>query len=249
MSFAMDDLSRSYGVDPALQSRLIEETRTIEKTADAKSSDSVPKEPEVNDVFETLQQKPKNSFEEIQKESTAIDIKKDTLGKIASHVEDIKKTIKSDNQEYDSKQKIDENYEKIQQAAKEKVSLEEIKVSDIKNLEINTPEQKKESVEKLNGILNNIKDKEQVLTEQQDKLVQKVNNSLIELKIGASNTSETEIQIKIQKDITKQEQISAEKLKDSTIKSIHEAPEKSIKMHVRHLDKNLLLAMLSLKSA
>jgi len=267
MSFAMDDLNRSYGVDPALQTRLIEENRSTEKPVESKTSDSRKKEPEVNDVFETTQQKRdliKTIFEKAQEDSTVIDIKKETLEKIASYVKDIKTTIESENSEAVSRKKIDENYEKINQIAKETsfnntkliqtsendiskekeaVSFNEMKISDIKNLEITTPEQKKESVEKLNDIINNIKNKEQDLSAKKEELTQSVNkNSLVELKIPSS----PEIEVEIKKE---EEVVSSEGLKETAIKNIIESPKKNIEMHIQNLDKNLLLAMLSLRSA
>ncbi len=38
-----------------------------------------------------------------------------------------------------------------------------------------------------------------------------------------------------------------EKLKESAINGIKENPEKSTKMHIKHIDRNLLLAMISLR--
>ena len=66
-------------------------------------------------------------------------------------------------------------------------------------------------------------------------------NSLVEIKRSSSTATE--------EDTEKSDEASAEKLKNTTIKNINEAPSKSIKMHIRHLDKNLLLAMLSLRGA
>ena len=256
MSFAMDDLSRSYGVDQALQTRLIEETRMAEKPADIKTTDSTRNEPEVNDMFEATKQKQdlvKNTFEGVQEESTAIDITKEALKKITSFVKDIKSTIESENSDDVSRKKIDDNYEKINQVAKEAsfndkklIEKEELRISDIKKLEITTPKQKEESVEKLNDIINNIKNKEQDFTKKQEELTRTVNkNSLVELKLPTKPESETEVETEIKKE----EAVSAEKLKESAIKNINDAPKKSIKMHIQHLDKNLLLAMLSLRSA
>jgi hypothetical protein len=264
MSFAMDDLSRSYGVDPTLQTRLIEEARTVEKPTDTKTSDSTRKEPEVKDVFETSPQKQDsapNSSENIQNQATAIDITKESLDKIASCVSDIKTAIASGTSGDASGQKIDENYDKINQIAKETsfngtnliktsddttknnsdnsagtVSLKEMDIHAIKNLEINTPEQKDKSVEKLNDIIKNIKNKEQDLNDKKEELTQRVNrNSLVELKLSPEEE--------------KEEEVSAQKLKETTTKNIKDAPEKSLKMHIKHLDKNLLLAMLSLRCA
>lgn len=254
MSFAMDDLSRSYGVDPALQTRLIEETRAAEKPADTKTADSTRKEPAVDDVFETTKQKQdlvKNTFEGVQNESTTIDITKESLKKINSYVKDIKTTIESETSEDVSRKKIDDNYEKINQVAKETafndkklIEKEELKISDIKKLEITTPKQKEESVEKLNDIINNINSKEQDLSAKKEEITNNVNkNSLVELK------RPTKPEQVIEEEIKKEEAISAEKLKESAIKNINDAPKKSIKMHIQHIDKNLLLAMLSLRSA
>ncbi|HBG48153.1 MAG TPA: hypothetical protein DDW90_01320 [Cyanobacteria bacterium UBA9971] len=267
MSFAMDDLGMSYGIDPALQTKLAEETRKVDKTADVKPSDSPQKEPEVNDVFESTQQKQdlvKTTFETVQEESTAIDITNEALNKLSSYVADIKKSIESDENEESSGKKIDENYEKINQVAREtsfndtklieesenKISLKEMQIPDIKDLKIDTPEQKEESVKKLDDILNNIKNKEQELLVQQEEITQRINkNSLIELKVASASEKEVEIEVELEKEIKKEEADSAEKLKESTIKDINDAPKKSIKMHIQHLDRNLLLAMLSLRSA
>ena len=257
MSFAMDDLNMSFGVDNALQAKIAEETRLVEKSTEVKPSDSPKKEPEVNDVFEASQQKPapaKNSFEGIQEESTAIDIVKESLDKITSYVTDIKSNIEAGNEENVSRKKIDENYEKISKIAKETsfndkklieisedkakkmVSLEEMKINDIKNLEINTVKQKEESVEKLNDIINNIKNKEQDLKNKQEELIQRVNEySLVEIK----RSSEPEIK----------EEVSAEELKETAINDIKENPVKSRHMQIKHIDRNLLLAMLSLRAA
>ena len=270
MSFAMDDLSRSYGIDSALQTKLAEEARTAEKTNNTKATDSAVKEPVVNDVFEASSQKPdtaQSSSENIQSQSTAIDITNESLNKIASLVTDIKTNVEKGNTEEVSGQKINENYDKINQIAKETsfngtslikatddntknasdsktetVSLAEIKVSDIKNLETATTEQQDKSVKKLNDIIDNIKTKEQDLNDKKEKLAQSVNkNSLVEIKRSSSTATE--------EDTEKSDEASAEKLKNTTIKNINEAPSKSIKMHIRHLDKNLLLAMLSLRGA
>ena len=267
MSFAMDDLGMSYGIDPALQTKLVEETRKVDKTTDVKSSDSPQKEPEVNDVFESTQQKQdlvKTTFETLQEESTAIDITNEALNKLSSYVADIKKSIESDENEESSGKKIDENYEKINQVAREtsfndtklieesenKISLKEMQIPDIKDLKIDTPEQKEESVKKLDDILNNIKNKEQELLVKQEEITQRINkNSLIELKVASASEKEVEIEVELEKEIKKEEADSAEKLKESTIKDINDAPKKSIKMHIQHLDRNLLLAMLSLRSA
>lgn len=247
MSFAMDDLSLSYGLETTRQARQ-EETRMVEKAADVeKNSDSVKQEPEFSDVYEKTESKPtqkEKTFEEIQQKSTAIDITKESLKKIASVVEDIKKAVNEEKPE-ETKQKIDENYKKIQQIAKE-TSLEEIKVSEIKNIEINTEEGKKEAVKTLENITNTIRAKEKELAAEQDDFIKQVNkNSLVELKLQPKAEAETEkeIEVKIK------EPVSPEKLKEDTQKAIKEEPEKSIKMHVKHIDRNLLLAMMSLKVA
>lgn len=102
MSFAMDDLSRSYGIDSALQTKLAEEARTAEKTNNTKATDSTVKEPVVNDVFEASSQKPdtaQSSSENIQSQSTAIDITNESLNKIASLVTDIKTNVEKGNTE------------------------------------------------------------------------------------------------------------------------------------------------------
>lgn len=265
MSFAMDDLGRSYGIDTAIQTKLVEETRKVDKSADINSTDATLAEPVVNDVFESSQLKPdplKTSIEGIQEESTVIDIKKEALNKIGSSVKDIKTTIEEGKTQDVSSQKIAENYDKISQIAKEtsfndkkliktpddttekstdskteQISLNEMNLSDIKHLETNTTKQKEESVKKLDEMLNNIKEKEQELNSKQEDITQKIHqNSLVELKL--SSTAETEKQ-----------ELVAEKLKESTVQNIKETPEKSIKMHVKNIDKNLLLAMLSLRMA
>lgn len=273
MSFAMDDLGMSYGIDAALQTKLTEETRKVDKTTDVKSSDSTQKEPEVNDVFESSQPKQtpvKNSLEVIQEESTTIDIKKEALNKLSSYVTDIKKTVESDDSEDSSRKKIEENYEKINKVAKEtsfndtklieetenkttkSISLKEMQIPDIKKLEINTPEQKEESIKKLDNILKNIQNKEQELNTKQEEITQNINkNSLVELKLASAAEKENEVEIEVatKEEIKKEEIGSAGKLKESAIKTINDAPHKSVKMHIQHIDRNLLLAMLSLRSA
>ena len=83
---------------------------------------------------------------------------------------------------------------------------------------------------------------DQLLNDKKEKLAQSMNkNSLVEIKRSSSTATE--------EDTEKSDEASAEKLKNTTIKNINEAPSKSIKMHIRHLDKNLLLAMLSLRGA
>ena len=80
-------------------------------------------------------------------------------------------------------------------------------------------------------------------------------NSLVEIKLASAQEKghevevEVEVEVEIEIEIEKEEADSAEKLKKSTIKEINDAPKKSIKMHVQHIDRNLLLAMLSLRSA
>jgi len=269
MSFAMDDLGMSYGIDAAIQTKLAEETRKVDKSADNKTSDSTPKEPEVNDVFEATQQKQdlaKTTFESVQEKSTVIDITTEALNKLSSYVTDIKKSIESKDSEDSSRKKINENYEKINKVAKEtsfnetklieesenktkkSISLKEMQIPDIKDLKTNTPEQKEESIKKLDDILNNIKNKEQELVNKKEKITQGINkNSLVEIKLASAQEKGHEVEVEVE--IEKEEADSAEKLKKSTIKEINDAPKKSIKMHVQHIDRNLLLAMLSLRSA
>ena len=271
MSFAMDDLGMSYGIDTTIQTKLTEETRKADKTADTKPSDSSQKEPEVNDVFEATQQKQdlvKNTFEGVQEEATAIDITNEALNKLSSFVTNIKKSIESEDSENNSRKKIDDNYEKISQVAKEtsfndtklieesenktkkSISLKELQIPEIKDLTINTPEQKEESIKKLDDILKNIKNKEQELTYKQEEITQKINkNSLVEIKIASAPEKENVVEVDLENEIKKEEAVSAEKMKESAIKTINDAPHKSIKMHIQHIDRNLLLAMLSLRSA
>jgi len=273
MSFAMDDLGMSYGIDTTIQTKLTEETRKADKTADTKPSDSSQKEPEVNDVFEATQQKQdlvKNTFEGVQEEATAIDITNEALNKLSSFVTNIKKSIESEDSENNSRKKIDDNYEKISQVAKEtsfndtklieesenktkkSISLKELQIPEIKDLTINTPEQKEESIKKLDDILKNIKNKEQELTYKREEITQKINkNSLVEIKIASAPEKENvvEVEVDLENEIKKEEAVSAEKMKESAIKTINDAPHKSIKMHIQHIDRNLLLAMLSLRSA
>lgn len=261
MSFAMDDLS-GYGTSPAsssvVQPRLTDDTRTVEKTADVSTSDSTSKEPEVNDVFEVSQQKPstkQSSLESLQVQSTSIDIVNNALDNINSKIEDLKKILKSDNKE-DISKKIEENYKKIEQIAKETSfngndlmpdsTLQELKIPDIKEIKADTQKQKELADKKLDEIMQNIAAQKAQLAQKQETINTSINkNSIVEIKI---NPEEEEQEVKEEQQI-KQEEASPEKLKENAINSIKEHPAKSRKVQIKHLDKNLLLAMLSLRAA
>lgn len=270
MLFAMDDLGMSNGLNPVLQTKIAEEAKTVEKKDEVKPSDSPSKEPEVNDVFETSQPKQdsvQSSLEAVQARSTAIDITKESLDKIASFAVEIKASIESEQPEDLSMKKIQANYEKITQVAKEtsfngeklistedkapentpeKVSLKELGVSDIENLKINTEKQKEEASAKIDEIIKNIKTKQDELTRKQEEITQGINkNSLVVIKIVPEENEE-----KLIKEAEKTEKKSeGEKLKDTAVKGIKEEPQKSTEMHIKHIDRNLLLAMISLRAS
>ncbi len=247
MSFAMDDLSLTNSVDVSKKTRIVNDSQSI-----AKQSDSVNQESEVNDAYEKAPQNIKtnqNDFTYIQEKSTKIDIINSSLKKIGTYVEEIKSSIEDKNSsEKASREKIDENYQKIQQVAEktkfngeklmESDSLEELKIPEIKELKIDTEKQRQESSQKIDDLSKNIKNVEKELSGIKNSLIKEV-NSFVELKAAPSEKIIIET-----KEIKK---FSGEELKEAVIAGVKENPEQSKKVHIKHIDGNMLLAMLSLR--
>jgi len=273
MSFAMDELGNSYGIDTALKAKIVSENKTVEKTAEVKPEDAKSEKTEASDVFESIKQKQNFAqvfFQDVQEQSTATEITSAALQKFADHVADIKQNVKSNSSEEDKKKNIDENYQKIAKTAQETkfndtplveekktseqtLSLEELKIPDIKKIKVDTPENIQAASDKLDEISNNISQKQTEIAIKHQELIKSVNeNSLVEIKpsepavisVEEKEKTEKKEQVKIQ--TTKEE--SPEQLKKSTIDNIYDSPQKSVKMHIKHIDRNLLLAMISLRA-
>lgn len=255
MSFAMDDLGMSYKIGTSIKTKLSEETRMVEKTTTDETSDSIKPEPEDTDAYEISKQKADSltdSLINIQEKITAIDIAKEGLNKIKDQVNDIKTSIESEDTENTSQNSIEESYKKIEEIAKESslsneqiikasdekaennISLEEMNIPEIKTLKTDSEDEKEASVNKLKDIINNIQNKSDTLSENQDSLSKGI-STVVEIKIVPTEEEEVKIY--------------EEHLKSSAINSIKENPEHSKNIQIRHLDRNLLLAMISLRMA
>jgi DNA repair exonuclease SbcCD ATPase subunit len=113
------------------------------------------------------------------------------------------------------------------------------------NEEAEKTEQKFKLSDKIDEIAAKIEKQKNELEEKQ-KEINVIPNSIIKLDIKENKTEE----IKIEQQISQPPQATTgEELKKEAIKSIKQNPEHSIKVHIKHLDRDLLLAMLSLRSA
>ena len=105
--------------------------------------------------------------------------------------------------------------------------LEKIKDTEENNQNSDSMEKNEETDKKISELITKISEKQKQVAELQKKLYNEV-NSLVEL--DEFNAEQTE------------------ELKQSVIKEIKENPEKSQKIHVKTLNRDLLLAMVSLHS-
>jgi len=193
-----------------------------------------------------------NDFLSVQEESTKIDLTNQSLKKITDLVEDVKSTVLSEDASQEAvKEVADNTYKKIQDTADktsfndEKLidssTIEELEIPEVKNISSVTREEKNKSVEKLDKIIQNLNEKSQVLEENKTKLVKKV-NSYVEIKISPEKKENKPIE-----PAQKQSDLGTD-LKNAAVASISENSTKNKEFHISHIDGNLLLAMLSLRS-
>lgn len=94
--------------------------------------------------------------------------------------------------------------------------------------------EKEQALEKINALMSGVREKQSQITEMQRELQQTV-SSLVELNIG-ENADSVETEIK-----------QAEELKQSIMEEVKENPEVVKKLQIKNIDRNLLLAMLTLR--
>lgn len=260
MSYAMDDTGILQSAGNALKVEFLEKTRMIKNPPDVNNRDFLKKESEVGDDYKTEKRHATEVFheetEKLQEKSVAIDIATASLREIKASIKEIKTETESENSETVSQKLIDEKYEEIIRIAKEssfnekelikiseeearkesaEASLEGLKITDIEKLEIKNQEQREESAEKVDEIIKNIEDNEQELVQKSNAVSINI-NSVIEIKIVPEEDETAEV--------PKKE--SMIKLKETVLEGIKQNPVKNRDIHIKHLDRNLLLAMISL---
>jgi hypothetical protein len=112
----------------------------------------------------------------------------------------------------------------------EKVSLETFSFS--VDEKISNKDEAKQLQEKAQKANEEIVKRQSILNENSQKLVDEV-DSLVSIDLGKENFDVAEYD-------------KAETIKDDIQKEIFKSPEKSVKMQIKHLNKDILLAMLSL---
>jgi|GEM_PF-3352255 len=235
MSIARDDLGIS-GVLNALKAEFIK-PGTLEKQNNKEVSGSENKESEINDVFEKKSSGEEKDIEQLQDEYNSLEIKKQALEEVDSSLESIEKS----GQNPDNVESFDRNIEEldrvIEEMAPEKTKSEEQKENgntEEQSLAREDAQQNNESSRKINELRAKVSEKQQQLANLQQKLYNEV-SSIVELRIG-NNTDSIET-----------EQKKAEELRESVERDIKENPEKVQKIQITNLNKDLILAMLSLR--
>ena len=266
MSYAMDDLGISKGVNSAFEANFIEETRTVEKQTDSQNTGHSKEEPYIEDDFSVSKRhsdEVHKAVENFQEENSEIDIVLDSLDNIKFEVEKIKEEVASDKPQEEVQKNIDESYDKILRIAREtsfndkalidikaneeatKVSLEELDVNSIEKIQVETQEEKAASREKLNDVVNNIESKKAEFAQIQQDISVNV-NSIVELKRVPEE--ENVVKIPVQENVTEvPDKNDSEELKETVVEDIKTSPVKAREVQIKHIDRDLLLAMLSLR--
>lgn len=160
-------------------------------------------------------------FKDVYEKTTNFSEKEKEFEKIQDDYNDLE--IKNNNL-----QQINSDLEQINNAiTKKQESTEEPESSELK--------QKKEAaVNKIKELMSKVSEKQTQITELQKEIQQTV-TSLVELNVGENFVPvEHEVQ-------------QAEELKQSIIDEVKKSPIKVKKIHINNMDKDLLLAMLSLR--
>ena len=238
MSLARDDVGISGALN-ALQTEFIK-SGTLEKKENTQKISGEEKESsEIKDVFEKKSgNNDGEDLEQLQEDFNSLEIKGKALDEIGSSLERIENSG-------EIPELLHKNFEEFDKLIEEiaSTSAETSESADVKN---DTTEQvpekesqnnestgkEEESIKKINELRAKVSEKQQQIAELQKKLYHEV-NSIVELRIGANSDSPESKQ-------------QAENLKNSVVNGIKENPEQSQKIQVTNLNKDLILAMLSL---
>lgn len=244
MSLARDDVGITGALN-ALKAEFVK-SGTLEKQGESrKNSDAEKENPEINDVFEKDSskeaKKDPNRVEKLQEEYNSIEIKKQALDKVDKNLSELQETGETpDEAELRELKKAIEETPPLesstteQEAKNEAIKDQQEQTSEQQNQNRDSAEQQGDSAKRVNELRAMVSEKQQQLVELQQKLYHEV-NSTVELRIGSNNES------------TESEEKLAQELKDSVVKDIQENPEQARKIQITNLDKNLILAMLSLR--
>ncbi len=243
MSLAKDDVGISGALN-ALKAEFIK-SRTLEENIDT-TKNSGSKKPEINDVFEKESSKnidaEKKKLTQLQEEYNSVKLKKQALEKTddvlaqmeesgeipdEEKLKELEKAIEGISAAEEEPEQQNSNAETRQDASDRPAQ------TDSQNISSPEKENNNDSARKVAELRAKVNEKQQQLAQLEQKLYHEV-SSTIELKIG--KTKEPDESLRRQ----------AEELKGSVVDSINEEPEKAPKIHITNLDKNLILAMLSL---
>lgn len=268
MSFAMDDLGMFPARDSAFKTKPNVETGKVETSKTRKNSEKENANAEPDKALEILPAHIDDKYERsirefkseqkfldsIQQQSSFIDAEKAALENMQASVKKIRSAVEAEEGSDEIKKTIDESVEKIQknkqkQILRENELAEKLDELRAKRAEIAAPEKKEEVIAKLDDIINNITVAYAEKRQEQLVLTQRA-NSLVELKIAQKKpplpkVEHVEKEAKAEAETPK----SAEEVKEKAVESIRKQPEKSIQIQIKHIDKDMLLALMSLKMA
>ena len=226
MSLARDDIGILGALD-ALKIDFIK-SRTLEKKDSPKTSDSE-QEPEIKDVFEKNSNGNKKNVEELQENYNFLEVKKDVLTEIDVSLERIDSS---------EKEITEENFKEIakviEQIVPEGTRAEESVEEEPPARDDSEKQEEEDSVKRINELRAKVNEKQQQIAHLQETLYNEV-SSLVELRLNADDNSEETVEQQ------------AESLKQSVVEGISQNPETSHKMQITNLNKDMILAMLSLR--
>jgi len=220
MSLARDDIGISRALD-ALHTEFIK-SRTLEKSNDSPKTSGSDTEPEICDVFEKNSTEKERNVEELQEDYNSLEVKKEALKEIDASLEHI---------DASGEDIEEEDVEEIREAINEIVSQEN---SSVEEEDVEKAELTEEANRRINKLRAEVNEKQQQIAQEQKKLYDEV-SSVVELHISVDDSSEETIEQQ------------AEDLKQSVVKEIKENPEISRQMQITRFDKNMILAMISLR--
>jgi small-conductance mechanosensitive channel len=241
MSLARDDVGISGALN-ALQTEFIK-AGTLEKQENTKKvSGDQKEEPEIKDVFEKKSNNnEEKNLEQLQEDFNSLAIKDKALKEIDASLERIENSgqVPEDSESFNkSLEEVDKVIEKIAPTVTETAKPPEVKndttQQNTEKQNNESTENREESIKKINELRSKVSEKQQQIAELQKKMYHEV-SSLVELRIGANADSP---------ETAKQQ---AEELKSSVINDIKENPEQSQKIQITNFNKDLILAMLSLR--
>lgn len=204
----------------------------------SRASNALISEPIKQGTLEKREKIDKISVSEKKKSEIKDVFEKEPINDIKSKSQKLEALQQEYNKAEEEEKILKEAEEELSNAEKSGETPDEEKLQEIeKALGKESSEKEKEDSEsgkKINELRAEVNEKQQQLAELKQKLYHEV-NSIVELPIGGIEESEESIEQK------------AEKIKNAAIDGINENPEKSREIQIKSLDKNLILAMLSLR--